>query len=113
MTIRPDQGEEINVYSWESEQVVIQEANISTSAGITNVIYIMRNHGPRGPVISPTPPPFGVISCEQESAGSAPGCVVEIDGRIFTMPVGNFGDSRFFAEAEDGMTVEGFRINYD
>ena len=31
----------------------------------------------------------------------------------YVMPVGNMSDSRFFGEAEDGSTIEGYRISYD
>lgn len=29
------------------------------------------------------------------------------------MPIGQFSDSRFFGEAEDGWTVEGIRLSHD
>lgn len=113
VTIRPDQGADTDVYSWESEHVLIREASVSKVAGVTKVSYGMQTYGPNGPAYSPVPPPFGLIVCEQESFGKPPACRIEIGERIYTMAPANFGDSRFFAESDDGMIIDAHRMVYD
>lgn len=63
---------------------------------------------PPGPDVS-----VDFIVCELESALGQPLCKVIIGSKEYTMPIANMGDRRFFGEAEDGSTVEGYRISYD
>lgn len=57
------------------------------------------------------PPSFGYIFCEQNVD---PVCHLQFEGRTeFEIPIGNFTDSRFFGNAANGNTAQGFRLNYD
>lgn len=69
------------------------------------------------------PPPnlhIGLIDCQLDTQLNEPVCMVEISHPDFAslagpylMPVGNFGNNRFFAEDADGTTIEGYRFDYD
>ncbi|MCF6264277.1 MAG: hypothetical protein L3J24_11920 [Xanthomonadales bacterium] len=85
-----------------------------TGTGENRVLtYSLQGYEPNGPIASPTPPPWGNIICEIDEETASPGCRIEAEGITYRMPIGNFSDSRFFAEAEDGSIIEGFRIEYD
>jgi hypothetical protein len=51
--------------------------------------------------------------CELESESGQPVCILSLGAKDYVIPIANMGDSRFFGEAEDGSTVEGYRIGYD
>ncbi len=73
---------------------------------------------PESPIISdPPPPPFGNIDCQLDDVVDEPFCVVAFSefygSGQYRMPIGNFRDSRFFAEAKDGSTIQGLRLGYD
>ena len=53
------------------------------------------------------------IGCVLEATSEQPVCTIRIGGKKYVMPIANMSDSRFFGEAEDGSTVEGYRISYD
>ena len=53
------------------------------------------------------------IVCDLESVSGQPVCKVLIGSKEYLMPIANMGDSRFFGEADDGSTVEGYRLDYD
>lgn len=59
------------------------------------------------------PIPDGHITCSLDDESGQPGCVIDTSGKNYQMPIGNLGDSRFFGEAEDGSTIEGYRRDYD
>jgi len=53
------------------------------------------------------------IICELESESGQPGCKILQGDKEYIMPIANMSDSRIFGEAEDGSTIEGYRIGYD
>lgn len=66
----------------------------------------------------PNPPPTVVATLRCGILGDTPGLICEItfedqDDSVYLMPLGNLGDARFRAEAENGDTVTGHRLNYD
>ena len=64
--------------------------------------------GPPGPDVT-----VDFIVCELESESSQPGCKILIGDKEYVMPIANMSDGRFFGEAEDGSTIEGYRLDYD
>ncbi len=65
---------------------------------------------------SPPPGPdvvFKLITCELTPESNQPGCILSFKSKEYIIPIANMSDSRFFGEAEDGSTVEGFRLGYD
>ncbi len=66
--------------------------------------------------LSPPPGPdvfAKLIECELEAESGQPGCILFLDNKEYVMPIANMSDSRFFGEAADGSTVEGYRLSYD
>jgi len=66
----------------------------------------------------PSPPPghdvtVKLIECELEAESGQPGCILFLNDKEYVIPIANMSDSRFFGEAEDGSTVEGYRLDYD
>ena len=57
--------------------------------------------------------PFANIECSLDESSDQPGCRLLIDDFEFLIPIGNMSDSRFFGEAKDGSTIEGYRLDYD
>ena len=61
--------------------------------------------------------PVARIICSVFSGKDQPDCLIgiELAGFLgeFTMPLGNLSANRFFAENEDGLRLEAFRLNYD
>lgn len=60
--------------------------------------------------------PYGVIECELDEVADAPTCKLDLsypNETVYSIPVANISDTRFFGEAPDGSTVEAFRIAYD
>ncbi len=66
------------------------------------------HQGPPGPDVF-----VDLIVCELDSESSQPGCVIRRGDKEYTMPIANMSDSRFFGEAADGSTIEGYRLDYD
>jgi hypothetical protein len=103
-------------WTWFSGIFVIKEGRIPNGGAYEGkLIY---------EVLQPTPPPevaapFGFILCELEESSGEPVCVLIAAGLDplnqpgFRIPIGNLTDSRFFGESEDGMIVQGFRLQYD
>jgi len=77
------------------------------------VHYNIRGYPPGEIAITPEPPPIGIILCEVFTGDSQPACRIEIDEVTYFMPIGNFSDTRFYAQAEDGTVIEGVRLDYD
>jgi len=66
----------------------------------------------------PTPPPgpdvlADLIVCELDQLSNEPGCKWVFGPKEYVIPIANMSDSRIFGEAEDGSTIEGYRLNYD
>lgn len=66
----------------------------------------------------PSPPPgpdvlADLIVCELDQLSSQPGCKWVLGPKEYLIPIGNMSDSRIFGEAEDGSTLEGYRLQYD
>jgi len=62
--------------------------------------------------------PAGKIVCELNSETNQPGCIVsygssQVENRDYVIPIANMSDNRFFGEAADGSTIEGYRLDYD
>jgi hypothetical protein len=52
------------------------------------------------------------VSCWLEQMFDRSGQPIQ-GGKLYHIPLGNLGDSRFKGQAEDGSTVQGFRLGYD
>ena len=62
--------------------------------------------------------PSGEIKCELDSESNQPGCIMnfgtsEVENKDYVIPIANMSASRFYGEADDGSTVEGYRLDYD
>lgn len=95
---------------WEHRMVFIGKGSVHTGgADQGKLIY-------RAAFYEPPPGPdvlFDIITCELEPESNQPGCIISFYGGDYVMPIGNMSDSRFFGEADDGSTIEGYRFNYD
>ena len=92
-------------WEWESQVLPVLEARMSQG----KLTYWSAPY---------QPPPgadvfFDLIVCEIDLVSDQPGRKIFLGGKEYSMPIGNMSDSRFFGEAEDGSTIEGFRLNYD
>lgn len=106
----------VSPWTWFSSVFMIAEAHVSTGGeNEGKLIY---------DVIQPSPPPevsspFGKILCDLDEGFGEPVCVLIAGGLNpvykpeFRITIGNFTDSRFFGETEDGHTVQGYRLQYD
>jgi hypothetical protein len=63
---------------------------------------------------------FGTIICDLDEVTDEVGCIFEVvnkedllDPHEYQIPIGNFTDSRFFGETDNGDTVQGYRLQYD
>ncbi len=108
--------EEHAPWKWFSEVFMIEEGKVPESGPDEGKL--------RYGVWQPAPPPegaapFGEIICNLGGAMGEPVCTLiagglnPVDKPEFRIPIGNFTDSRFFGETEDGDTVQGFRLQYD
>jgi len=62
----------------------------------------------------PGPDVLGVlIECELEQESNEPGCKWVLGPKEYTIPIGHLSDSRIYGEADDGSTIEGYRLTYD
>jgi hypothetical protein len=95
---------------WNSTIVPIGNGRVGTGGSRLGQLYYQTwiPQGPPGPDVFPD-----LIVCELETASEQPVCALRAAGRDYVIPIANLGDSRFFGEAEDGWTVEGYRIGYD
>lgn len=114
--IRNSSEEEFAPWTWESNVQVISEGEIVTGGvdegKLQYRIWDITN-----------PPevlvPFARIYCDIDEEAGEPGCVLRASGLNpgspveFRISIGNFSDSRFFGETENGDTIEGFRLQYD
>ncbi|MBE9549170.1 MAG: hypothetical protein IMF09_07145 [Proteobacteria bacterium] len=98
---------------WVSYHVSIPEVRVTGSGVDIRLSYSLHVLDPHGPIASPQPPPIGEIICQLDETTQQPGCEVIFEEVSYLMPIGNLSDSRFFAEAEDGSIIEGFRFEYD
>ncbi len=109
--------EEHAPWDWVSGVVVIREGFVSTPQSSQGGAVVYK-------VWTPAPPPeglapFGEILCDIDEVAGEPVCILvagglnPVDKPEFRIPIGNFTDSRFFGEAEDGSIVQGFRLQYD
>ncbi len=97
-------------WNWDSEIVQVSEGRIAEGGPnmgklVYSIVYVDNS--------AMEPVPDGEIVCRLDDDSGQPGCLVEIHGKNYVMPIGNLGDSRFFGEAEDGSTIEGIRLFYD
>jgi hypothetical protein len=94
---------------WKSIIVPIGAGRVGEGNSLGKVIYsTWIPQGPPGPDVFPQ-----LIVCELESESGQPVCILSLGAKDYVIPIANMGDSRFFGEAEDGSTVEGYRIGYD
>ncbi len=100
---------------WVGEHVQISGPSVSGSpeSRILSYAINMSSGNAPGPTIRPPPILLGQIICEIDENAGQPACIVEMWERTYRMPISNFGDSRFFAEAEGGSIIEAFRIDYN
>jgi hypothetical protein len=67
-------------------------------------------------IVTPAVPAVRV-TCSVFSGETEPRCVALVAlprfGDVFYMPLANLSANRFFAESEDGLRLEAFRLNYD
>lgn len=100
--------------AWESTHVDILGPSVSGVPENPRLVYgITAPSSPIGPGVPPPKLPLGKIICAIDENAGQPGCIIEMWEQTYIMPIGNFGDSRFFGEAEDGSIIEGFRVEYD
>ena len=107
--------------SWGSMIFDIETIGIIQIGNKRTLRYDLDNYvywPPGNPVPDPPPPiDLGAIDCQLDDEVDGPVCKLAFDEPVapgpFVIPVGNFSDSRFFGEAEDGSTIEGFRLDYD
>ncbi len=112
LSIRPVNDAEAN--EWVAYHVYIRGPELSGTPESRILTYNIWNLQPNGPQTgTEVPPAFGRIICELDANLELPGCRVELGGATYRMPIGNFSDSRFFAEATDGSVIEAYRIIYD
>jgi len=101
-------------FHWVAKHVYISQVEVTGTQENRKLNYTMWVLDPNGPQTTPTPEDIvGNIICELDASSQQPGCRVELNGIVYHMPIANLGDSRFFAEADDGSIVEAYRINYD
>lgn len=103
-------------WTWFSGVLMIGPGSLKTGGTYKGMLeYIVKE---------PTPPPevsmpFGHILCGLDEELGEPGCIFSVsvfnpgNPVEFRIPIGNFTDSRIFGETADGMTVQGFRLQYD
>ncbi len=95
---------------WESKIRPIGEGMVP-SGGIDEGNLIYPTWSPQGP---PGPDVIAhLIVCKLDESSNQPGCKWVLGPREYVIPIGNISDSRIFGEAEDGWTIEGYRIGYD
>ncbi len=112
LSFRPVNSAENNL--WNSIHTYIRGPYLSENPENKVLTYNIWELQPNGPQVgTEVPPPYGQVICALDTEAEQPGCKVEVKGITYTMPIGNFGDSRFFGEAADGSVIEGFRLEYD
>lgn len=95
---------------WESFIMPIGEGKVA-SGGHNQGKLVYDTWIPQGP---PGPDVIvGLIVCELDQASDQPGCKWVRGPKEYVIPIGGISDSRIFGEAEDGSTIEGYRIGYD
>ena len=105
--------EEFSPWTWSSLIVLISEGSIAPGGTYEGKLHYT--------VYMPSPPPevsvgIGKILCGLDDVLGEPSCVLDIgmyNLPDFHIPIGNFTDSRFFGESENGDTVQGYRLQYD
>lgn len=105
----PDEAEH-DPWTYDAFIMMIREGRHHHSGSHAgNVVYrvSMPLHPPEGSI------GFGEIVCGPEEPENEPGCALITPGNEYRIPIANFTDNRFFGEAEDGSTVQGFRLQYD
>ncbi len=102
--------QESTVY-WSSFLATANPETVSLEDGKKVVIYKFTDL--LAPLVTPAPPPRVIVRCKIEALDVA--CELELvwEEKIFKLPIGNFGGNRLFAEAVDGATIEGIRLDYD
>lgn len=110
VTVRPSAAAQDNLQRTQYVSVTTSVAGTAENMVLT---YRLQGYEPNGPIASPTPLAWGNIICEIDEESANPGCRIEAEDITYRMPIGNLSDTRFFAEAEDGSIIEGFRFDYD
>jgi len=96
-------------WNWKSSIVPIGRGRVGGGVNTGKVKYDTWIYSrPPGPDVF-----FKIIECELEPESGQPVCTVFIGEKEYAMPIANMSDSRFFGEAADGSTVEGYRLDYD
>ena len=109
LSFRPSAAAENS--QWNGMHIYL-EAAVQTQDISTDVAYSLRVLDPHA-TPADSDDTLGFIICSLDTETEQPSCVVEIDGVSYQMPIANLGDTRFYAEAQDGSIIEGFRIDYD
>lgn len=104
--------EEYAPWLWSSTVLIITEGSIDTGGNYEGML----RYGINLPLGPPEELVVGSILCGLDETLGEPGCMLHL-GSLgfpdFQISIGNFTDSRFFGESEEGDTVTGFRLQYD
>jgi len=108
--------DEHDPWTWFSGVFMIGEGRMRTGGPLAGKLeYKVFQPGPPPEIAAP----FGDILCEIDETAGEPVCVLRAAGLNpsdwprFRIPIGNLTDSRFSGETEDGIIVQGFRLQYD
>lgn len=105
--------EEHAPWTWSSGVFMIGQGSLATGGAHPGMLF----YGIDEPAFPPeVAVGVGNILCGLDEELGEPGCTLRLNGVNpieFRIPIGNFTDSRIFGETEDGITVQGFRLNYD
>lgn len=113
LVFKPANGGEFEPWKLSSAVFIINEGGIEPGGNFEGMLYYRIDlpvNPPEGIVV------IGKILCDLHETLKEPGCTLNISGSgipRFQLSIGNFTDSRIFGEAEDGSTIEGYRLNYD
>ena len=108
--------EEHEPWKWLSVVVMITEGLIYTGGEYEGALVYNVRQPTSPPEVSA---PFGHLICNLDETVGEPVCTFVAGGLnpndkpAFRISIGNFTDSRFFGETENGDTVQGYRLQYD
>ena len=117
LVFKESSEEEPAPWTWFSGVFMIAEGYRSTAHGSFGGAVVYEVWQPVNPPEEAAP--FGHILCDVDETLGEPVCDLVASGLdpvnkpVFRIPIGNFTDSRFFGETEDGAIVQGFRLQYD
>ena len=104
--------EEYAPWLWSSTILIINEGGIDTGGNYKGML----RYGIQLPLNPPEELVVVRILCGIDETLGEPSCMLHL-GSLgfpdFQISIGNFTDSRFFGESEEGDIVEGFRLQYD